>query len=153
MSETSGTHKKFLKLIWNTMKSSVRSLLILYKTTNRSSLKWSQVITASLKVSCCANLSLISYHIWQHRTAAYSSSCSPVVCRTNMCTCLVIDSPQAHQSTWESRTSWCWWPWCSPTWSTRWTRPLPTSSSNPCSFHLLDDDVMDLIGFLAMQDV
>jgi len=63
-----------------------------------------------------------------------------------MCTCLVIDSPQAHQSTWESRTSWCWWPWCSPTWSTRWTRPLPTSSSNPCSFCLFVDDVMGLIG-------
>ena len=49
-----------------------------------------------------------------------------------MYNCLLIDSPQAHQSTWGSRTSLCWWPWCSPTWSTRWTRPLPTSSSNPC---------------------
>lgn len=94
----------------------------------------------------CSNFPLV-----QHRDLILDAL-SLVFRRTNMCNCLVIDSPQAHQLTWGSRTSLCWWPWCSPTWSTRWTRPPPTSSSNPFSFSF-GHAVIGAIGILATQDV
>lgn len=37
---------------------------------------------------------------------------------------------QARRLTRGSHTCWCWWPLCSPTSSTRWTRPPHTGSSN-----------------------